>query len=206
MKNSILILFISIFLLSCKTTQTTQQASSGSKKDPYADKVTRVENVTVNYAFSENDSVWFEKNHQLVPIEGETGYVEASIGQAFKQAFLFSFKNKFAIFSNQTKSFDVIKTKRPVFYVKSKPTETGIARLTVQAERGRKFVWLVNRVGSNQANFYPPEDSIAFEWAKTQKNVYKLTVKDIITPGEYAIIAPNKSRKGYELYSFRIEN
>lgn len=204
MKNSILIVFISLFLLSCKTTQTTQQTNSGSK-DPYADKVTRVANVKINYAFSEGDSVWFEKNNKLVPIEGETGYVEASIGQAFKQRFLFSFKNKFAILANQTKSFDVIKTKRPVFYVKSKPTETGIARLTVQADRGRRFVWLVNRVGSNQANFYPPEDAIAFEWAKTQKSVYKLMVKDTLTPGEYAIIAPNKTRKGYELYSFRIE-
>lgn len=93
-----------------------------------------------------------------------------------------------------------------MFYVKSKPTETGIARLTVQSDRDRRYVWLVNKVGSNQANFYPPEDAIAFEWAKTQKGVYKLAVKDTLAPGEYALISPDQSRKGYELYSFRIEN
>jgi hypothetical protein len=198
-------LFISIFLLSCAASQTTQQTNSTSK-DPYANKVTRVKNVKTSHFFSKNDSVWFEKKYKLVPLEAETGYVEASIGQAFKQAFLFSFTNKFAILANDTKSFDVIKSKHPIFYVKSKPTETGIARLTVQADRGRRYIWLVNRVGSNQAHFHPPEDSIAFEWAKTQKGVYKLTVKDSLAPGEYAIISPNQSRKGYDLYSFRIES
>ncbi len=167
MKKIILILLLSNFLLSCATSKDTSQTVATSK-NPYANKVAREGNVTVNYSFSKEESVWHENNSKLEAIESVAGFVEASIGQAFKQAFLFDFKNKFAIIANETMAFDVIKEESPVFYIRSKPTETGVARLTVQTERDRRFVWLVNRVGSNQANFHPPEDSIAFKWAKTQ--------------------------------------
>lgn len=205
MKNIILILLLGNFLLSCATSQNTHQTTSTSK-NPYANKVAREDNVNVNYNFSKDESVWYENNSKLVAIENVAGYVEASIGQAFKQAFLFDFKNKFAIIANETKAFDVIKEKSPVFYVRSKPTETGVARLTVQTDRDRRFIWLVNRVGSNQANFHPPEDSIAFKWAKTQKGVYRLSINENLSPGEYAIIASDQNKKAYLVYSFRIEN
>ena len=48
--------------------------------------------------------VWVVANEKLIEIPSVSGYVEASIGQAFKQAFLFSFKNKIAITARGTKA------------------------------------------------------------------------------------------------------
>ncbi len=101
-------------------TQSVQQDNSTSK-DPYENKVTRENNVNVDYSFPQAEEVWYENDSKLVPIEGETGYVEESIGQAFKQAFLFSFTSKFAILANGTKAYDVVKGNKHVFYIRNKP-------------------------------------------------------------------------------------
>lgn len=205
MKNFMLILMVGLFVTGCVAGQSVHQNNSTSK-DPYANKVTRENNVKVDYSFPQAEEVWYENDSKLVSIEGEAGYVEGSIGQAFKQAFLFSFTNKFAILANGTKAFDIVKGNHHVFYIRNKPTESGIARLTVQNQKNRRFVWAVNRVGSNEANFYPPEDAIAFRWAKTQKGVYKITISDNLSTGEYAIITPDPNKKGYYFYGFSVEN
>ena len=59
--------------------------------------------------------------------------------------------------------------------------------------------------GSNEAHFYPPEDEIAFRWAKTQKGAYKISISENLSVGEYAIITPDPTKKGYYIYGFSVE-
>jgi len=129
-----------MFFFGCVADESKHQ-DNPTTEDPYAYKVTREENVKVDYSFPQSEEVWCEENSKLIPIEGEAGYVQKSIGQAFKQAFLFSFTSKYAILANGIKAFDVVKGNHPVFYIRNQPTESGIARLTVDKEINRRFVW-----------------------------------------------------------------
>ncbi len=198
------ILMVAILFTGCTTAESINQNNSPSE-DPYAHKVTREENVKVDYSFPQTEEVWYENDAKLIPIEGEVGYVEKSIGQEFKKAFLFSFTTKYAILANGLKAFDTIESNHPVFYIRNKPTEAGIARLTVQNDINRRYVWAVQMVGTNEAHFYPPEDEIAFRWAKTQEGVYRITITDELSAGEYAIITPAPIKKGYYVYGFSVK-
>lgn len=169
----------------------------------YAHKVTREKNIEVNYSFPQSDNLWYVEDAKLKPMDSVMGYTESSIGQAFKRAFLFSFVNKYAILINGTTAFTTIKGNNLVFYTRMEPGNIGIARLTVQQQRNRRFIWNINRIGSSMAHFYPPKDSIAYKWAKTQKGVYQITIADEMTNGEYAIITT--SIYGIKAYCFRFE-
>ncbi|HFC31003.1 MAG TPA: hypothetical protein ENJ44_08185 [Oceanospirillales bacterium] len=201
----IAIILIYVFLLSgCIPGKTINQTNNAAE-DPYAHKVTRTKNVIVDYLFPKTEDVWYEDGTKLVPIDGESCYTQASIGQAFKRAFLFSFTNKYAILVNGTKSFNTVNNRHPVFYIRANPVLSGVARLTIDKHYNKRYVWAVQMAGSNEANFYPPEDAIAFKWSKTQKDVYKITITDNLQNGEYAILIPDQTDKTYISYGFKVE-
>ncbi len=148
--------------------------------------------------------VWTIENGNSVEIPSVSGYVEASIGQAFKQAFLFSFKNKMAVLVHGTNAKTHFTAAPPIIYTRYKPSEIGVARLTVQSDKERRYIWVVSRVGSNSGEFYPPEDDMKFTDERTPEGTYKLTFKAQLTPGEYALIAP-EGKTGYVFHDFVID-
>jgi len=148
--------------------------------------------------------VWLVANGKPVEIPSVSGYVEESIGQAFKQAFLFSFKNKMAITARGTKATMRFATPPTTIYTRYKPSEIGVARLTVQPTKERRYIWVVSRVGSNSGEFYPSEDDMKFTDERAPDGTYKLTLKAPLTPGEYALIAYG-GNTGYIVHDFAIE-
>ena len=128
-------------------------------------------------SFSASGKVWVQNGSQLTEVAKVTGYAEASIGQAFKQAFLLSFSNKTAVIARGTAARLRLTTAPTVIYTRLSPSEIGVVRFTVQESDNRRFVWVVSRVGSNQGEFYPEEDNITFDDEPGMDGVYKLTLK-----------------------------
>lgn len=155
-------------------------------------------------AFSADGNAWLSGSSGIIQLDGIAGYVEASIGQAFKQAFLFSFTNKFAIIARGTKANARLSGAPTTLYTRYNPSEIGIARLTVQPENDRRYIWVVHRKGSNQGEFHPKEDDITFSHEKTPEGVFKLTPTKPLSPGEYGLIAAGGST-GYLIHDFGVE-
>ena len=154
-------------------------------------------------SFSASGKVWVQNGSQFTEVARVTGYAEASIGQAFKQAFLMSFSNKMAVIARGTKARLRLNTAPTVIYTRLNPSDIGVVRFTVQEADNRRFVWVVSRVGSNLGEFYPEEDNITFDDEPGTDGVYKLTLKKPMPPGEYGLIGPGGST-GYEVYDFGI--
>lgn len=154
--------------------------------------------------FSAGGKVWLAKGSGAMELGSVAGYVEASIGQAFKQALLFSFTSKFAVIARGQRARVRVSPAPTVAYTRYSPSEIGIVRLTVQPDHDRRFVWVVSRVGSNQGEFHPPEDDIKFVDEPMADGVYKLTLSKALTPGEYGVIAPGGST-GYVVHDFGVD-
>lgn len=149
--------------------------------------------------------VWVVAKEKRIEIPSVTGYVEASIGQAFKQAFLFSFKNKFAIIAKGTKAATRFATSPSTIYTRYNPSEIGVARLSVQQKMDRRYIWVVSRVGSNEGEFYPPEDDMKITSERLADGTYRLTFKAPLPPGEYGLIAAGGST-GYVVHEFAVDD
>lgn len=154
----------------------------------------------------QNMKVWTQVRGRLVELGGVAGYSEASIGQAFKQAFLFSFKNKTAIIARGTKAKMRFADAPTVLYTRYEPSEIGVVRFTVQTEenKNRRYVWVVSQVGSNQGEFYPPEDNVTFTDESTPDGAHKLTLNKALTPGEYGLIGVGGTT-GYQIHDFGVD-
>ncbi|MCI0560715.1 MAG: hypothetical protein MN733_19700, partial [Nitrososphaera sp.] len=76
-------------------------------------------------------------------------------------------------------------------------------RFTVQPEKNRRYVWVVSQVGSNAGFFYPESDNIPFSYAKMSNGIYKITITEQFSAGEYGLVAAGGST-GYLVYSFSI--
>jgi hypothetical protein len=145
-----------------------------------------------------------QNGDQLTEVPHVAGYSEASIGQAFKQAFLISFTNKFALIARGTKARLRLSTAPAVIYTRLDPSEIGVVRFTVQDDDNRRYVWVVSRMGSNAGEFYPEEDNITFTDAPRSDGVYELTVNKPMPPGEYGLVAPGGTT-GYVIHDFGID-
>lgn len=148
--------------------------------------------------------VWAVAGGTRIEIPGVSGYVEASIGQAFKRALLFSFKNKMAIIARGTKAKTRFSVPPSTIYTRYKPSEIGVARLTVQSDKDRRYIWVVSQVGSNAGEFYPPEDDMKFTDERPADGTYRLTFKAPLTPGEYGLIASGGKTR-YVVHEFAID-
>lgn len=155
-------------------------------------------------AFSASGKVWVQNGSQFTEVPSVAGYSEASIGQAFKQAFLFSFTSKVAVIARGTKARLRLSTAPATIYTRLSPSEIGVVRFTVQTDDNRRYVWVVSRVGSNAGEFYPEEDNITFADESAGDGVSKLTLKKPLTPGEYGLVAPGGTT-GYVIYDFAID-
>lgn len=149
--------------------------------------------------------VWVVVDGRRVEIPSVKGYVEASIGQAFKQALLFSFKNKMAIIARGTTAKTHFAVPFKTMSTRYRPSEVGIARLTVEAKEDRRYVNMVSQVGGTLGTFQPPEDNIEVTEERTTDGSYKLVLKDPLTPGEYGLIVADAKNMGYEIHEFSIE-
>ncbi|MDZ7578215.1 MAG: hypothetical protein U0904_08595 [Candidatus Nanopelagicales bacterium] len=149
--------------------------------------------------------VWVVVHGARVEIPSVKGFVEASIGQAFKQALLFSFKNKMAIIARGAEAKTHFAEPFAVMFTRHRPSEIGIARLTVETKEDRRYVDAVSQVGGTLGEFHPPEDNIEFADERMADGSYKLAIKEPLTPGEYGLIVADDKRMGYEIYEFRID-
>jgi hypothetical protein len=154
--------------------------------------------------FSPTGRFWVSNQGHLLEVRGVAGYVEASIGQAFKQAFLFSFTNKMAVIARGQKARLRLGADPGAVYTRLDPSEIGVVRFTVQPDDDRRYIWVVSRVGSNQGEFYPSEDDMKFDDEEVAPGVYKLKVRSDLVGGEYGLIAPG-GNTGYVVYDFAIE-
>lgn len=170
-----------------------ERASSATRLSPSAPR-----------SFSPSGKVWLSAGGKFIEARSSAGYVEASIGQAFKQAFLFSFTNKFAVIARGAKAKLRLTRSPDVIYTRHEPSEVGVARLTVQQDDDRRFIWVVARVGSNEGEFYPEEDNFTFQDEIAEDGVHNLTLARSLPAGEYALIAPG-GNTGYLIYDFGID-
>jgi hypothetical protein len=155
-------------------------------------------------AFSPEGQTWLLTDGQPVELRGVAGYVEASIGQAFKQAFLMSFSNKMAVIARGPGARFHASQGLRVVYTRHNPSELGIVRFTVQADRQRRYVWVVSRVGSTEGEFYPPEDNVLFDEEPVSRDLHKLTLRRTLEAGEYGLVAPGGTT-GYLIYDFAVD-
>lgn len=140
------------------------------------------------------------KDGKLTEMDYVKGYTEASIGQAFKQHFLFSFKNKTAIIMENVKAKLRLNDPSPVFYTRYNPTEIGIAKFTVQDVKNRRYIFVVSQIGSTLGNIYPKEHDILFDYEKLPEGIYKITLKNSLPTGEYGI-----ALSSYRVYDFGVD-
>lgn len=148
--------------------------------------------------------VWVVVNEKQIELPSVSGYVEESIGQAFKQVFLFSLKNKMAITARGTKAATRFAIPPTIIYTRYKPSDIGVVRLTVQPKKERRYIWVVSRVGSNAGEFFPPEDDMKFTDERAPDGTFKLTLKAPLAPGEYALIAAG-GMTGYSVHEFAVD-
>lgn len=154
--------------------------------------------------FSNGGKVWVLDTGRLDELQWVSGYVEESIGQAFKQSFLLTIKDKFALLTRGLKA-DVRLTKTPeVLYTRYNPTEIGIVRFTIQPDKNRRYIWVISRIGSNEGEFYPVEDDIKFDKQRRADGIYRLTLKTKLAPGEYGLVVPGGD-SGYLVYDFAVD-
>jgi hypothetical protein len=149
--------------------------------------------------------VWTLVDGQPLEIPGIAGSVEASIGQAFKQAFLFSFKSKMAVIAQGTSAKTRLSASPTVFYTRYRPSEIGVARFTVQSDRNRRYFWLVAPMGATRGEVEPPEHDMKFTDERTDDGSYKLTFKAPFAPGEYVLVGPPVGRTGHVLHDFAVD-
>ena len=168
-------------------------------------KSTREPDITTSITFPSHGDFWYIKERLPIEMESEAGYIEASIGQAFKQALLFSFTNKFAVVVHNTNAFLKFDKGVSTFYTRGNPSEIGIIRFTVQPEKNRRYVWVVSQVGSNAGFFYPESDDIPFSYAKMSNGIYRITLTKPLNAGEYGLVAAGGAT-GYLAYSFSISD
>lgn len=154
---------------------------------------------------SADAKVWFDEGGQQIVLRGQAGYLEASIGQAFKQAFLFSFKNRVAVLVSGMQAKQRFSQAPTVIYTRFEPEMGGVARFTPQEKKNRRYFWLTSRVGSNQAEVFPPEDDMKFDVEELSDGVYKLTFRQPLTPGEYAFVTPDENQKMYRVFDFGVD-
>lgn len=164
----------------------------------------RLPNIKTTFNFQKSGKVWFVNSGRLTEIESEQSYLEGSIGQAFKRAFLFSFKNKAAVVLRNVSAFQKIDQSKSTFYTRYNPSAISIARLTVQPDRRRRYVWLTVRVGSNMGEVSPHEDNVGFDYAKTSKGVYKVVLRDPMPNGEYVVMATSNGGRVFHTYPFNV--
>lgn len=192
--------------LASNETETPSNSSSSEKKEPLkAPKPppTRLPDGSTHHKIPTSGAVWCEKAGKLDEIESEAALLEASIGQAFKQVFLFSKTGRVAVVANGNAAFVQLNTTRPIFYTRYKPNEVRIGRYIPQTERNRRYVWVTNQVGSNILNIYPYENGVAFDYSKVGDDFYKIVLREDLEPGEYAI--GSSMSESPMLFNFGIE-
>ena len=81
---------------------------------------------------------------------------------------------------------------------------TLVCAMAGRADRDRRYFWLVSRVGSDSGEVYPETDDIKFDYDNATDGVYKLTLKNSLTPGKYALVSPGE-RHGYQIYDFAVD-
>lgn len=170
-------------------------------EEHYQSNINRQADITTTYEFPAGQNAWQDKEGKLVALEEEQGMVETNIGQAFKQAFAFSFVNKYAIIVNGTTAFYSITENKPVFYVSDLPTNLVIAKMTIEENKNRRYFNLVHNRNSSVAYVHPVSAQVDYDWAKTQNGKYKITVTTPLESGEYAICGARNMQ--YFVYCFK---
>ena len=190
--------------------QNTEETSSNTSTEVTQEKLTspkppprRLPDGSNRFKVPSEGMVWIENGGRLHAIDSESALLEASIGQAFKQAFLFSMKNKVAVVANGTSAFKRINTTKPTFYTKYKPSDIGIGRFILQPEKNRRYVWVTSQTGSNIMYIYPYENAVGFDYSKVGNGIYKVVLRENLEPGEYGIGTGMNSSP--VLYNFGIE-
>ncbi|MGA3084307.1 MAG: hypothetical protein ABSE95_05880 [Thermodesulfobacteriota bacterium] len=151
-------------------------------------------------SFSLKGKVWLPDGDKLIQVNSVAGYVEMSAGQALRQAF--TFKKGYSIFANGTKAKIRLKTSPTVIYTRHDPSESGVALLTV--EENRRSIWVEQKAGSNLAEFSPEENDMKYDEEMIEDDIYKLTFRKPLKPGEYGFITPGGHTK-YLIYDFAVE-
>jgi len=176
----------------------------GVSKPVIAAMLNRAATAASSESSATNAEVWAVSDGLNVEIPSVAGYVEASIGQAFKQELLFSFKNKMAISAHGTAAKIRFKVPPTVLFTRYRPSEIGVALLLVDAEKDKRYIAVVSRVGSNAGEFYPPENDMKFTDERMKDGTYKLTFKKPLLAGEYGLIAA-EGKTGYVVHDFAVD-
>jgi hypothetical protein len=149
--------------------------------------------------------VWVDHEGTNISLRSVMGYKEASIGQAFKQRFGFSFKNKFAILIRGTRASTRLSSSPPRIYTRHDLSQSGLVKLTVQEDRDRRYVWVASRIGSTAGEFYPPECDTKGEIKDIGNGIQTLTFTNTLAPGEYGFVATENEGRSYVVYDFAID-
>lgn len=151
-------------------------------------------------SFSSKGKVWVPDGKKLIKLTSVAGYMETSVGQGFRQTF--TFKGGYWIYANGTKSKIRLKTSPTVIYTRHVPSESGVVLFTV--EGNRRSIWLETKVGSNEGTFSPEENEMKFDEELIGDDIYKLTFKKPLKPGEYGFLTPGGATKNL-IYDFAVE-
>jgi hypothetical protein len=158
------------------------------------------ENAVSAKSFSAKGKVWLPDGDKLIQVNSVAGYIEMPTGQAFRQ--LFTFRSGYSIYANGTKAKIRLKTSPTVIYTRHAPSESGVAFLTI--EEKRRSIWLETKVGSNQGEVSPEENDMKFDEEMIEDDIYKLTFRKPLKPGEYGFVTPGGNTK-YLIYDFAVE-
>ena len=151
-------------------------------------------------SFSSTGKVWVPSGNTLIKLTSVAGYMETSVGQGFRQAF--TFKSGYWIYANGTKAKIRLKKAPKVIYTRHVPSQSGV--VLFMTEGNRRAIWLETKVGSNEGTFSPEENDMQFDEELIGDDLYKLTFKKPLKPGEYGFLTPGGATKNL-IYGFAIE-
>jgi hypothetical protein len=190
--NLVIFFFLTVMIIGC---------SSNARRVVF--KSTQEPDITADIAFPPHGEFWYVQEGRPIEMESAAGDFEASVGQGFKRALLFSSQDKFAIVVPNTNAILKFDKGISTFYTRKKPTEMGMVRFTLQPEKNRRYILVDSPVGADVGFFYPESDEISFSYAKMPSGIYRITLTKPLTAGEYGIIATGGAT-GYIAYSFSI--
>lgn len=161
----------------------------------------------------ESVEVFIEQNGKRVEMDYVAGFTKN-----ISSMFYMGGSSKFVIMASGEQAQMRIKEKRPVFYVKVHPSEIGIVKFDTDTYN-KKPVRYVLRKGDlwqtgGQAGS-PGEANVDFNSQKEGAGFYKITLKEPLDRGEYAIIIAKGQTPGtfggfgvgnqYKIYDFGVE-
>ena len=128
------------------------------------------------------------RDGKLIEMDYVAGSMQASIGNAFKRAFMFSMHDEAALIIQGESAKFRITEKVPVFRFSVNPEGRFlIVRFVKDIERHIRYVMLYRRPGSTDWVTKPGEE-IAIEYTKEQDGYYIVRPKTDLQPGEYGIV------------------